>query len=154
MNFLERLQERGVEIRKAVKRQPRSHIVMAVLILCGILYVIFSGGYNAETNQKIEYEIKLAQMICEHSADWVMQDIGRLKMGKSDLKNIKINGESVPLEYVTYPVVLFQDTGIRNIDGSARDDLFCTFPDPRSSSHHFYFNYKKRVWVDRIRFRR
>ena len=154
MTFVERLKENAEEVLRALKRQPRSRLVVTAIILCGIIYAVFSGGYNSETNQKIEYEIKLAQMICEHSADWVMQDIGRLKMGKSDLKNIKINGESVPLEYVTYPVVLFQDTGIRNIDGSARDDLFCTFPDPRSSSHHFYFNYKNRIWVDHIRFRR
>ena len=140
------------------KAQPKSNLIFAALIIAAIIYVVVPDKRGKEFHRQVEEEIQLARVICEESLGWVLENRKRLKMGQSDLKNFKLNGYSFDLEYVDYPEVLFFDTGFRSatVDSSKvpQQDFFCVFSDPRSSSADFYYDYSKRRWVDKIRFRR
>ena len=146
------------ETKQWFKEQSNSKLIFAALIIIGVIYVAFGFGYDAEYHEEVEIEKRWAQAICENSYEWVMADTQRLKLGKSDLRNVKVNGRKVKLEHIQYPEVLFLDSGISKITikgggGATAEDLFCTFKDPRGSGEYFY-NYENRQWVDKARFRR
>lgn len=138
-----------------LKEQSKGTFIFAALILVIALYLGFKTPQGSAYNQQVSEELNLAVALCENSIGYVMSDPKRLKHGKSDLQNLKLNGQKVELEYVRYPQILFLDSGIRNItrEKTARD-IYCYVKDPRSSGAEYYFNYETRRWVDRVRFRR
>ena len=147
------------ETKQWFKEQSNGKLIFAGLIILGVAYVVFGFGYDAEYHKEVEEEKKWAQLICENSLRWVLADRERLKLGKSDLRNVRIDGRKVELKHIEYPEVLFLDSGISKISargrrgGATAEDLFCTFKDPRGNGEYFY-NYETRTWVDKVRFRR
>ena len=143
------------DIREWFREQPNSRLVVAALIIIGIVYVIFGYGHGPEYHEQVNRELEQAIQICENSREWVLSNPNRLKLGKAVLNHVKVNGRTTQFEHVKYPQVLFLDSGFRNIDGSkTAQDIFCAFKDPRDSSAKFYYNYKTRQWVDKVRFHR
>lgn len=153
MSFTEQARLWAEQAQKNLKRQPRERLIVAGLILACVIYALFSGRFSNATEREIDREIALAKTLCEASSEWVMANPERLKMGKNNLREFKINGEPLSFKYVQFPEVLFLDTGVYLISGHKREDLYCTFPDPRTRAAHFYFDYERRVWVDNVRFR-
>ena len=144
------------DFRRWVGDQPKSRFIVALLIILSAGYVILGFGYDEDYHQQVEYEKKLATLICENSRRWVLSDTTRLKHGQADLSQLKVKGKTIKLERVKYPEVLFLDSGIRKINfkGNTANDLFCHFKDPRRSSLEYFYNYKTGEWVDKVRFRR
>ena len=138
------------------KEQSNFKLAIAAIIFIALCYVLFGWKYDKEYNKEVISEIRLAQNICENSLKWVSENTKRLKMGHSDLRNIKINGKKVELEHVKYPEVIFLDSGIRMIQKNKKTatDLYCVVSDPRSSGTNYYYNYENRLWVNKVRFRR
>lgn len=144
------------DFKRWLADQSKGSYVVAIAIILGVGYVIFGFGYDADYNEQVEYEKKLAMVICESSREWVMNNPKRLKHGQADLKDLKVDGKTITLKHVKYPEVLFLDSGIRKIGdrGNTANDLYCHFKDPRRSSLNYYYNYKTLKWVDKVRFRR
>lgn len=134
--------------------QPKSRLLMAVLIIAGIVYVFFGFGYGKEYHDQVNTELEMAKFICENSSDYVQQNPDRLKIGKANLKNLEFDGERLELEYVRYPEVIFLESGFSNLDRSkTARDIYCHYSDPRDSTADYYYNYEKRIWKEKIRFR-
>lgn len=137
------------------EEQPKSRLIFATIIVLGLLYVILGFGYGPEYHKQVEEEKVIARYMCENAYEWVMADPERLKMGKSDIKNMPINGRKFTLEYVKYPEVLFLESGLRNINNTqTAEDIYCFFKDPRDSTAKYYYNYATGTWVDKVRFHR
>lgn len=143
------------DLKDWVQDQPKARIFMAILILCGIVYVIFGFGYGKDYHNRVNTELEIAKFICENSQEYVQKNPERLKLGKANLKNFAVDGERFELKYVKYPQVIFLESGFSNIDRSkTARDIFCTYSDPRDSTADYYYNYEKHIWQDKIRFRR
>ena len=144
------------KIRIWFKEQSSNSLFFAVFVIVAIIYVGFGFGYDKDYHKNVIAELRLAQKICENSLNWVQADPKRLKMGQSDLKNIKVKGKKIELKHVKYPSVVFLDSGIRKINDrrATATDLYCVLKDPRSGGAEYYFNYDQRRWVDRVRFHR
>lgn len=142
------------EIKDWYDDQPKSRIVAAALIVGGLCYVVFGFGYGKEYHEQVNKELELAKFICENSRDYVQQNPERLKIGHADLKNLRFGGEKIELEYVRYPEVIFLESGFVNLNRSkTARDIYCHYSDPRDSTAKHYYNYEKRTWQNKIRFR-
>ncbi len=141
--------------RRWFRDQANGKLIVATIILLGIGYVVFGFGYDQKYHEQVNGELKLAAILCENSFDWVMADPKRLVMGRGDLHEVRVNGETIPLKHVKYPKVIFLDSGIRNINKSTTaTEIYCVFKDPRTTSKQFFYKYDERIWVDKVRFRR
>lgn len=138
--------------------QPNSRLFIAAAIILGIGYVVNTVGFGSEYAQELSKDKRLSMLICEASRDWVLADPKRLKHGQTNLQDFKIDGKTIKLEHMDYPKVLFLDSGIRKIEleggsASTANDLYCFFQEPRGGGK-FYYNYRTREWVNKVRFRR
>ncbi len=142
------------EIKDWVDEQSKGKLLMTALIIAGIVYIIFGFGYGADYHDQVNRELELAKRICEESNRYVMSNPNRLKHGKSELDKFPLDGEEVKLEFVKYPQVIFLRSGFNNLDSrQAAEDIYCFYEDPRDSSADFFYNYKRKIWKNKVRFR-
>lgn len=141
-------------LRRWLRNQPRTNLLFALVILGAVTYVIVSQSfYTKEYHMAVEAEIDLAKRICENSGDTIAKNKDLLKLDQGDLRDVIVEGKTAKLKYVKYPKVMFFETGVENIRGIDRSDVFCVFSDPRSASQVYYYDYNERGWKDRMRFR-
>ncbi|MCB1652350.1 MAG: hypothetical protein KDI46_09895 [Alphaproteobacteria bacterium] len=149
--------EKLQEIWENIKAVPPVKLWGAGILILVVIYFAFFSGRGKEYHQHVEGELLLARMICEESQGWVLANRERLKIGKADLRTFKLRGETVALKHVKYPEILFLDTGVRGANADSPEvwqNFVCEVSDPRSHSTHFYYDYQKRRWIDKVRFRR
>jgi len=142
-------------LRKWYDDQPKIGLIAAALIIIALLYIILGPRFGREYQLQVYNELQLAAAICENSRQWVLSDPQRLKLGQGDLRHIPVRGQTVKLEYVDYPTVMFQDSGIKKTTGDrTAQEIYCVYADPRVAGDRRFYKYDERIWVDKVRFRR
>lgn len=150
----EKLEDLTYSLRRWLGDQSKVKLAFSLIILIFIAYVLISRSYySKDYHMAVDAEVELAKHICENSEETITHNTDLLKLDQGDLRNVEVDKEPARLKYIKYPKVMFFKTGIENLTGEDRGDLFCVFSDPRSSSLTYYYDYSKKIWKDNMRFR-
>lgn len=150
----EKLEDLTYSLRRWLRDQSKVNLAFSFIILAFIAYVLITRSYySKDYHLAVDAEIELAKHICENSEEAIARNRDLLKLDQGDLRDIEIDKKPTQLKYIKYPKVMFFRTGIENLTGKDRGDLFCVFSDPRSSSLTHYYDYNRRIWKDGMRFR-
>ena len=133
------------------RTESKIKYVVAALIVIGLIAAIFVKPRGAEFNKAVERELQLARAICINAENWVFSNIEKLKLNEAILDHIPVNGRKVELKEVKYPQIIFLIGGFRSPNMPL--DLSCEIKDPRGGQK-YYYNYEKKLWTDKVRFRR
>lgn len=144
------------DFKRWLKEQSRFKLVIAAGIIIFVLYIFFLTPRSSGYLKAVAAEIEIAKQICINSEEMVIGNIQKLKLDSNILNDVPVNGEIPKLKYVPYPKIIFMRYGYsRNKDG---EELYCTFKDPRGTNEYgasaYYYDYKKKQWVNRTRTRR
>lgn len=133
-----------------IKSQSRAKMTIAGMLVAGILFMALLSPRDPKYFEAVQKEIQLAMLICEESEEWIYEYTDELKMDDNVLDEVKVNGRHIQLKLVEYPKVLLFSQGFEHT--RKRDELFCSFQDPRSGAHYFY-SYKTKTWEQKSRTR-
>lgn len=145
-----------MSLKKRIKNISLGKKIFTIFVIIAIVILIFYRPNDADHAAAVDREIVIAQRLCEESRGWALNNLSRLKMDESSLKNFSINGQIIKFEHIRYPKVLFFHDGFDHPNSQA--ELFCEIKDPRTDfmrgTNEYFYDYRRMVWRDNMRTRR
>ena len=140
------------DLKDKFRTESKLKFVIAAVLVLGIIATLIFAPRGKEFNMTSEQEVKTAMQICENSRTWVKTNRSKLKLGKqSKLGHITVNNEIPDLKYVKTPQVIFVSSGFNS--PNMTNDMFCEVVNP-ATKKKLYYDYEKKEWRNKIRFRR
>ena len=140
------------DLKDRLRTDSNFKFVAAAIVILGLLFLLIFSPRGKDFYLTSDKEVRIGMQICQNSTNWVITNRHRLKLGQdSKLDHIKVNGEIPEFEHLKTPQVIFIASGFDA--PNMTNDIFCEIIHP-ATKEKYYFDYSKRAWTNKVRFRR